>query len=67
MNWLREKLAFTEGEYLSSGVNMVTNSLKISDTTKAEFFKVILFVNDQIIREKYYRADLSSVSDTFPC
>ena len=31
-------LAFTEREYLSSGVNMLTGSLKIYDTTKKEFF-----------------------------
>ena len=45
---------------------MLTNSLKISDTTKTELFKVILFVNHQRIREKYYRVDLSSVSGPFP-
>ena len=40
---------FTEGEYLSSGVNMLTNSLKISDTTKTKFFEVILIQSDQEI------------------
>ena len=42
-------IAFTEGEYLSSGVNMLKNKLKISDITKTEFFKLIFLVNDQKI------------------
>ena len=36
-------------QYFSSGVNMLTNSLKISDSTKTAFFELILFVNDQKI------------------
>ena len=47
MNWLRQTFAFTEREYLSLGVNMLTNSLKISDTTKTEFFELISFQSDQ--------------------
>ena len=43
MNWFRETLAFTEREYLSSGVNMLTNSLKVSDTTKTEFLRSFYF------------------------
>ena len=39
MNWLRETLTFSEREYLSWGINMLTKSLKISDTTKTEFFQ----------------------------
>ena len=39
MNWLREKLTFTETEYLSEGVNMLTNSFKISVNTKIEFIE----------------------------
>ena len=54
---------FTETEYLSSGVNMLTNSLKISDTTKREFFELMFFQSDQKIWQKYCRADLSSDSD----
>ena len=30
-------------EYLSSGVNVLTNSKKISDVTKADFFQLNLF------------------------
>ena len=43
LNWLGQALTFTEREYFSSGVNMLTNGLKISDTTKTEFFELILF------------------------
>ena len=57
-------LAFIEREYLSSGVHMLTNSLKILDTTKAEFFELIFFLNDKKIWHKFCRADLRSVSDT---
>ena len=32
-----------------SGVNMLTNSLKISDTTKTEFSELISFRSDQKI------------------
>ena len=49
MHWLCQKLAFTEREYLSSGVNMLTNSLKIYDTTKREFFELIPIQSDQKI------------------
>ena len=38
---------FAEREYLSLGVNMLTNSLEISDTTKAEFLELILFQSDE--------------------
>ena len=46
---LRQTLAFTETEYLSLGVNMLTNSLKISETTKTQFFELIFFQSDQRI------------------
>ena len=49
MDFLRLTLAFTEREFLSSGVNMVTNSLKILDNTKTEFFELIFFQSDQKI------------------
>ena len=42
---------------------MLTNRLKISDTTKTEF----LFLNDQKIWKKYCRADLGSYSDPLLC
>ena len=49
LNWLCQTLAFTEREYLSLGVNKLTNSLKISDTIKAEFFELVFFESDQKI------------------
>ena len=45
-------LAFTERECFSSGVNRLTNSLKISDTTKREFSKLISFRRDEKIWKK---------------
>ena len=47
LNWLRYTRAFTEREYLSSGVNKLTNSVKISGTTKTEFLELIFFHNDK--------------------
>ena len=44
---MREKLAFAEREYLSAGVNMLANSLKISDSTKIEILELISFQTDQ--------------------
>ena len=49
MHFLRWTPAFTERQYLSSGVNMLTNNLKISDKTKTQFFDLISFQSDQII------------------
>ena len=48
---------------MSSDVNMLTNSLKILDTTKTEFLELIFFQRDQKISKKYCRADLNSLSD----
>ena len=58
---------FTEREYLSSGVNMLTNSLKISDTSKTEFLELIFFKSEPKIWQKYCREDLLSVSDPLSC
>ena len=52
---------------MSSGVNMLRNSLKISDTTKTEFAEVVLFQIDEKIWQKYHRVDLSSLSNTLTC
>ena len=54
----------TKKEYLSLGVNMLTNSLKISDITEKEFLELISFQSDQKKWQKYCRADLSSLLDT---
>ena len=67
MNWLRKALAFTETEYLSSCVSMLTKSIKMIDTTKREFPELVFFQRDQKISQIYSRADLTSVSDTLTC
>ena len=67
LNWLRKTLAFTERQNFSSGVNMLTNSLNISDTTKTKFFELIFCLSHQKIWQKYCLADLSSLSDPFTC
>ena len=51
---VRHSLLLTE--YLSLGVNVLTNSLKISITTKTEFLELI-----------YCAEDSSSLSDTLTC
>ena len=52
-------------EYLSSGVSMLTKSLKILYTAKTEFLELISFQNDQKIWPKYCRAVLRIGSDPF--
>ena len=60
-------LAFTDRESLSLCVNMLTHSLKITYTTKTDFFGLIFFDTDQKTRQKYCRADLRSLSYTLTC
>ena len=64
---LCQTLTFTEREYLSAGVNTLTNSLKISDATKTKFFELKLFQSDQKIRQSDCRKDLSSLLDHLTC
>ena len=52
---------------MSLGDNMLTKSLKISDTTKTESFEVISFQSDEKISRKYPHADLSNLSETLTC
>ena len=61
------KTRFIEREYLSSGVNDLTSSFKISDTTKTEFFELIFLESGHKIWQKYRRADWSSVSVPLTC
>ena len=49
------------------GVNMLTNSLKISDPTKREFFELIFFFSNQEMWPNYCRADIISVPDPLTC
>ena len=44
---------------------MLSNSFKISHTTKTKFFELKLFQTDQKIRQNCCRVDLESVLDPF--
>ena len=46
---------------------MLINSLKILDPSEKEFLELIFFQSDQKVSRKYYRTDLSSVSDPLRC
>ena len=46
---------------------MLSNSLKLSDTTKTDFFELKFFQIDQRILQSYCVVDLSSVSDPLTC
>ena len=50
-------------EYLSSGVDVLINSLEISDVTKAEFFQLNLSRFHLKIGKWWCRADFTSVSN----
>ena len=52
---------------MSSDINMLTNSLKVSDTPKIEFFELFLFRNDKKLRQEYCHADLSKVLEPLIC
>ena len=67
LNWFRQTLTSTEREYLSSRFSMLTNSLKISGTTKTKFFEQKLFQSDQKLLQNYCRLDLDSVMDPLTC
>ena len=67
LNWFRLRLTSTERNYLSSGVSMLRNSLKISDTTKKKIFKVNFFQIDQRIWQSYCCEDFSIVLETLTC
>ena len=61
------KHSFLLREYFLSGENMLTNSVKITDTTKTEYLELIFFQSDQKIWEKYCRGDSCSASDRLTC
>ena len=48
-------------------VNMFKHSLKISETTKTEFFELIFFQNEEKIWQNDGRAELSSLLDPLTC
>ena len=61
------KLSLSTREYLSSAVNMLTNSLKISHVTKRDFFRVNSFHIDQKILSMFCRSDFNNVWARLPC
>ena len=54
-------------EYLSSGVNVLTNGLKIFDSTNTDIFELIFSQSDVKDRQNYCRADFSNVWDPLTC
>ena len=58
---------YSDFEIIAFELVPLTNTLKILDTTKTEFFELIFFLNDQKIWQKLSCADLSSVSDPLTC
>ena len=61
------KLSLFRREYLSSGVNLLTNSLKIFHSTKRDFFQLNYVHSDQWIWERCRRPDCNSVCAHLPC
>ena len=49
------------------GVDMLSSSLNISETTKKEFLELKFFQIDKKIWQNYCRGDLESVSDDSTC
>ena len=66
---MQEKIQsiFLDFEIIAFELVPLTNSLKILDTPKTEFFELIFFLNDQKIWQKFCRADLRSVLDAITC
>ena len=54
-------------EYLSLGVDKLSNSLKIWDTTKTKILELKLFQSDRNIWQNYCREDFCSFSNTLTC
>ena len=46
---------------------MLTNSLKILDTTKTDIFELIYFKSDEKVVQKHCQVDLSSLLDHLTC
>ena len=66
---MQEKIQsiFLDFEIIAFELVPLTNSLKILDTPKREFFELIFFLNDQKIWQKFCQADLTSFSDPLTC
>ena len=57
-----QKICILRREYLTSGVNVLTNNLKISDVTKADFFELNLSRIHGKIEKELYGANSDNVS-----
>ena len=71
-NWIwigcvKHSVLAREREYLLLGVAMLTNSLKILDTTENQSCEHNFLQKDKKVWENYCRADVSSVSDHSTC
>ena len=58
------KISLFSREYLSSGVNMLTNGLKVLDTIKTNIYKLKFSQGDGKVRQNYYPAHLGSACNT---
>ena len=58
-----QKICILRREYLSSGLNVLTNSLKISNVTKADFFQLNLSRIHGKIEKYWCGANFGSVSN----
>ena len=74
--WILQKISFElilsnfqfyQKKYLSSGVNTLTNSLKIWDTTKKKIIELKFFQIGKKIWQNYCLEDSRSVLDTLTC
>ena len=61
------KFSLLPGKYFSSGVNVLTNGLKISDITKKNFLQLKFSQCDDQRWSSYCRADFRSVWDPLTC
>ena len=51
---------------MSSAVNLLANSPKISDLTKRDIFRINLYQNDKTKRQNSFCEDFRSVLEPFP-
>ena len=61
------KLSLLQREYLSSVVNVLTNSPKSPDITKREMFELKFWQSEEQIQSMFRRADFGSVWDPSAC
>ena len=61
------KYSLLESEYLSTALNMLTNSLKISHITKRDFLQFNIVPIDQIIWYRWCRSDFNIADTRLTC